>query len=373
MHRAILQACFPLFLWLLAGFAGVWLVARVSGARLALGRLRRLHRCEEGSVQTLSFVLTLPIFMMLVLLIVQVSQLMIGVTVVHYAAFAAARAASVWFPAQTADEHANFVNGLSVPPPAWSTPTMNFYNGQGVPSWKCQKVWSAAVMALYPIAPSHQYLNAGALQSFNSTMANSTTAMYRQLVPAAQNNPQIASRIRNKAAYASEHTFVQISGFDYDDNSPSQYNNNNPMSYNPIGHPNPNIITDWQPNPGIWQPNSLGCPPQANLTGWQSNQIGWQQYQIGWQDPITVQVWFRFPLLTGPGRFLSPGHFLKVQLASPDGTPDKVSSRINIWDKNAHPGYVESVYWTQLTATATITTEGIKSIVPNINYPEPIN
>ena len=77
MHRAILEACFPWFLWLLAAFAGLWLVARVSGARLETARLWRLHRCQEGSVQTLSFVLTLPIFMMIVLFIVQVSQLMI--------------------------------------------------------------------------------------------------------------------------------------------------------------------------------------------------------------------------------------------------------------------------------------------------------
>lgn len=335
MHRAILQACFPLFLWLLAGFAGVWLVARVSGARLALARLRNLHRCQEGSVQTLSFVLTLPIFMMLVLLIVQVSQLMIGVTVVHYAAFAAARAASVWLPAHMPDayEPANVVNGLSVPPPSWSTPTMNFSNGQGVPSWKCQKVWSAAVMACYPIAPSHQYLNPSGLQSLGSNTAITTVDMYTALVPAAASDSRIRSRIFNKAAYAAEHTLVQISGYDFDDNGPA--------TYNPIGHPDPKVV--------------------------------WNPYEIGWQDPITVQVWFRFPLLTGPGRFLSPAHFLKTRIASSDGTPDRVSSRIQVWDKNDHPNYVESVYWTQLTATATITAEGIKSIIPYGIYPEPIN
>ena len=46
---------------------------------------------KPGSVQTLSFVLTLPIFIMVMMLIVQVSQLMIGLIVVHYAAYAAAR------------------------------------------------------------------------------------------------------------------------------------------------------------------------------------------------------------------------------------------------------------------------------------------
>src|SRR6267142_4178143 len=107
MHRAILEACFPYCLCLLAGFAGLWLVARVSGAQLTLARLRNLHRSQEGSIQTLSFVLTLPLFMMIVLFIVQVSQLMIGITIVHYAAFAAARAASVWLPAHMPNEPVN--------------------------------------------------------------------------------------------------------------------------------------------------------------------------------------------------------------------------------------------------------------------------
>jgi hypothetical protein len=345
MHRAILEACFPWFLWLLAGFAGLWLLARVNGARLELGRLRSLHRSEEGGIQTLSFVLTLPIFMMIVLFIVQVSQLMIGIVVVHYAAFAAARAASVWLPAHIPlNEPANIVAGLRQPAPNWSTPTLNYFGGSGVPSWKCQKVWSAAVLACYPIAPSKRYLNAGALQSYSSNMAMTTINAYQALVPAAATNPVIPGRLLNKAAYAAEHTFVQISGTDYD--------NNGPATYNPIGHPSP---TD-------------PLSPEYNSTEWQFN-----PYETGWQDPITVQVWFRFPLLTGPGRFLSPGHFLKVQLAPPDGTPDKVSSRIQIWDKDNHPNYQESVYWTMVTATATVTAEGLISIIPYVHQAESIN
>jgi hypothetical protein len=345
MHRAILEACFPWFLWLLAGFAGLWLLARVSGARLELGRLRSLHRSEEGGVQTLSFVLTLPIFMMIVLFIVQVSQLMIGIVVVHYAAFAAARAASVWLPAQMENEPANTVMGLTTPAPSWSTSTLNYFGGSGVPSWKCQKVWSAAVLACYPIAPSKRYLNPGALQSYSSNMAMTTINLYQSLVPAAQSNPVIPGRLLNKAAYAAEHTFVQISGTDYD--------NYGPATYNPIGHPSPtDPLSPEYSFPNQWQFNSN---------------------RIGWQDPITVQVWFRFPLLTGPGRFLSPGHFLKAQLAPPDGTPDKVSSRIQIWDANSHPNYQESVYWTMVTATATVTAEGLISIIPYVHQAESIN
>jgi hypothetical protein len=171
--------------------------------------------------------------------------------------------------------------------------------------------------------------------------------LFQTLVPASANNPKIPTRILNKAAYAAEHTSIQISGTDYDDQGPA--------SYNPINHPDPNIYV----------------PP--GVVGRQYGQIQWQPNQIGWQDPITVQVWFRFPLLTGPGRFLSPGHFLSARLSPPDGTPDKVSNRIQIWKKSDHPNYSENLYWTQLTATATITNEGLISIIPYVHQPENIN
>ena len=102
MARAILTACSP---WLVAAsaYSGGLGVGEFSRAQLRLGRLFKLHRDEVGSVQSLSFVLTLPLFIMIMMMIVQVSQLMIGTVVVHYAAFAAARSAAVWIPAAMAD------------------------------------------------------------------------------------------------------------------------------------------------------------------------------------------------------------------------------------------------------------------------------
>ncbi len=347
MHRAILEACFPWFLWLVAAFAGLWLVARVSGARLETARLRRLHRCQEGSVQTLSFVLTLPIFMMIVLFIVQVSQLMIGITVVHYAAFAAARAAVVWLAAEMPDEPENTLDPITIDDtsvyPAWMSRVVVFNQIPSGRAWKYNKIWSAAALANIPIAPSHQYLSSSALSSFNSNLGNTTAMMYRTMVPKAANDPVITKRILNKNYYACEHTWIQISGADYGTMVPGG------------GGPVPNSLIGRTAN------------PRNHPT------VPWKSNEIGWQDPITVQVWFRFPLLTGPGRFLSPGHFLKTQLAPPDGTPDRVSSGIQIWDKKDHPMYAESVYWTKLTATATITLEGIKSGIPMIYFPERID
>ena len=101
MHRAVLEACLPWLGALVAACLLLVLVVRCSGASVRWGRLRSLHRDERGAVQSLSFVLTVPIFVMIFMLIVQISQLMIGVMVVNYAAFAAARSAVVWIPADT--------------------------------------------------------------------------------------------------------------------------------------------------------------------------------------------------------------------------------------------------------------------------------
>ena len=102
MHRAVLEACLPCLGALGVSFAALVVVWRLSGARLDWRRLARLHRCQQGGVQSLAFVVTLPLFIVIVMFIVQVSQLMIGVIVVNYSAFAAARAASVWIPADVA-------------------------------------------------------------------------------------------------------------------------------------------------------------------------------------------------------------------------------------------------------------------------------
>ena len=139
-------------------------VVRVSGARLKLVRLKQIHRCEVGAVQSLSFVLTLPLFIMLVMFIVQVSQLMIGIMGVNYAAFAAARAASVWTAAHSdpkgghRDEHEN----LLLPPLAEDFPIVLQFDGNEVAqdgygvarSLKLNKVFGAAVAGVAAVSPS---------------------------------------------------------------------------------------------------------------------------------------------------------------------------------------------------------------------------
>src|SRR5208282_4682418 len=103
MARAILTACLPWLGLLLLLFLAAWVLLRFSRVQLRLGRLFKLHGDEAGNVQSLSFVLALPLFIMIMMMIVQVSQLMIGIVVVNYAAFAAARSAAVWIPATMAE------------------------------------------------------------------------------------------------------------------------------------------------------------------------------------------------------------------------------------------------------------------------------
>ena len=109
MLRAWLEACWPGFIALAMACGLLRLLAGVCGTRLNWSRFTSIHRCERGGVQTLAFVLTLPLFMMIVMFIIQVSQLMIAQMVMHYAAFAGARAASVWIPAAVDPPPVNFI------------------------------------------------------------------------------------------------------------------------------------------------------------------------------------------------------------------------------------------------------------------------
>ncbi|HUG89839.1 MAG TPA: hypothetical protein VML55_03335, partial [Planctomycetaceae bacterium] len=103
MDHAVLQSCLPCLIALAVSLAVLVVLVKLSGARLCWRRLRELHRCEAGGVQSLAFVLTVPFFILILMFIVQVSQLMVGLVVVQYSAFAGARAAAVWIPAQIGD------------------------------------------------------------------------------------------------------------------------------------------------------------------------------------------------------------------------------------------------------------------------------
>jgi hypothetical protein len=324
--RAMMLHLSP-WLGLLAALVGcAWLVVRLAGGRIELSRLRRLHGDQEGGVQSLSFVLTMPFFVMVLMMIVQVSQLMIGMVVVHYAALAAARSAIVWIPANTGAELENQIStgytddpGISGQVVPETDPTAADYGpGQGGMTYlvdtgtpaspaspKSAKILSAAVLGCMPIAPSRN-LNLS-LPAGGQAMAQTLQAAYGSMVSSSASNGAINGRIANKLAYAFAATKVEVRFY----------------------HPNfePPLVC-YNPPLGEFQPNELG-----------------------WQDQVTVKVTHQYALLPGPGRLLA------WIIRNPDGslTNDTVAQSIQ---------QVGGVYVYPLTAEATLGNEGEKPVLP---------
>lgn len=332
MTRAILLSCWPCLAAMLVAFGTLSLLVRLSGARWNLPHLRMLHACQKGSTQTVSFVLTLPVFIMVVLFIVQMSQLMIGTTVVHYAAFAAARSASVWIPASLIsemrggrdleEEHrydpANLFQGFE-PGQLGNPMTIDQVAGQ---SNKLRKIWLAAVNACAVASPSRP-LYQDQSDSLNSPQF---AALYQSLAPASQRNTKTTSRLRNKLTYSAQNTLVSLRWVEKDCAMGPTYN-----PYDTIPAPNGDPIHRYHRN------------------------------EIGWDDPLTITVQHRFALLPGPGRLLA------TRLARADGDRDNVSGRIMVLG-NSTGG--EQFYGTLLSASVTFTNEGLKSVIPYVEHEE---
>lgn len=313
----------------------------VSGARLQIARLRRLHRSEEGAVQSLSFVLTLPLFIMIVMFIVQVSQLMIGIMGVHYATFAAARAAIVWTPARivgnTLGEVEEIENELQ-PPLRTESPINLTFTGSGTDfegsggytSYKLEKILGAAAMATAPVSPSRQMVD-----PINCSQCGvqvwAFQAMYQQLVSSTQNSSKISQRLLNKLSYAYWNTRVELAFFDKDTQEGPTYN------------PRELVLFD-------------GLPQRNDEGEWIRD---WVPHEVGWQDPLRLTVTHDFALLPGPGRFLAKF------IVRADGQSDRVSSRVEV-----RGGAGDDVPWTRpaytvpISASATLTNEGFKPLLP---------
>jgi hypothetical protein len=313
------MALMPWFAALAVLLLVAWALAGFSRARLRLGRLFDLHADERGSAQSLSFVLTLPVFIMVMMMIVQVSQLMIGVIVVNYAAFTSARAAAVWIPAaMPGDEGPNCISSYQLDPSATDqvSPEMNpqaadfgpngrsggetFLINPGSP--KYQKISMAAVLACMAVSPSRDV----GLQTGTSQASSILKQAYASLAPSSQSNSQIGPRLDNKLAYALSATNVEVRFYHANSEPP--------------------LTTYYLPDdPGEFYSN-----------------------EIGWQDMITVKVQYQFPLLPGPGRLLAR------YVVGPSGAPDKVAKTIQ---KQGN------VYVYPLEAQAVIGNEGEKSVV----------
>ena len=87
--------------WLASALGLVWSSRRMRGQPLRAG-IRALVRDEEGAAYSLSYVLTFPIYLLLVCAIVQSSTILVVKMGTVYASFAAARSAAVWLSAEPA-------------------------------------------------------------------------------------------------------------------------------------------------------------------------------------------------------------------------------------------------------------------------------
>lgn len=260
MSHELLTDCLPLLGW----FAGAIVV--LAGIGLLIGKpdwssLKRLHGDEVGGVQSLSFVLTLPLFAMIMLFILQISQLLIARIVVEYAAFNAVRSAVVWIPANVPGEPENqmsrriFLRMHEGDDDSWA-----IYRMQPTGP-KYERIALAASTALTPICPS---ANMGA--PMNDLAAASSRAMekaYYQMAPGSEANTKIDDRLRNKMAYAIANTRVEIE---------------------------------------VWHKSEEPVLRDYFLN---DNYDEFAHNEIGWQDQVHVILQHDFALLPGPGRLLA--------------------------------------------------------------------
>ncbi|MFO1095797.1 MAG: TadE/TadG family type IV pilus assembly protein [Planctomycetaceae bacterium] len=317
MHRAVIHACLPSLIAMAILFVAAHVLLRASGGRLCLARLRDVHRCEAGGVQSLAFVLTLPLFLAVVMFIVQVALVMVGLMTVNTAAFAAARSASVWIPAYVSvNEPENLLPGIA---PGSQMP-IDF--GVAQTSVKYSKIFNAAALACVPIAPSRADSGAGGQSVLAGTnLDEALVNLYSTLVPSSASNPVMPQRLRNKLAYSLQNTRVIVSFVDK--NSGAGPSSVRGPTYNPVDHPDP-------------------------------DRVPYIPSEVGWQDPVTVEVQHHFRLLPGAGRFLAR------MLIRYDGRTDEVAPRIQ---------EESGVYKTWLRGSATLTVEGIKSLRPYEQQP----
>lgn len=160
---------------------------------LAAAHARKAHRTGQEGQAILEFALVMPILLMIVLVMIQVSLLMGGLVNLHYSAYCAARAGVVAVPLQTNSEAQNQMGDFQAD--AW------------VPNSdeKIQRVFTAAVWALIPYscgskdvaeAPDGAALEGQLSQVFGD---------YGAAVPSWVND-----YLGRKLAYARDHTRVRV-------------------------------------------------------------------------------------------------------------------------------------------------------------------
>ncbi len=372
MTRTMLIACLPWLALLVASVLLLYLLARASRARLELGRLRRLHADEFGAVESLSFVLTLPLFIWVLMFIVQVSQLMIGQIVVEYAAIAAARAAAVWLPARVVDSDGfveswnccrgyDWNNPLNVDPspqipftgpqPGGKIHVFDYDTGQpgdynDVNKSKYKRIRMAAALACLSISPSRSL--PGVSSQPAPKVVDALAGAYAAMTGKCDDMEK--TRLSNKLAY----TLFQVNP--YQQAGPTEdtltvnvefYHSNEEF---PLAVPMPFL------------PGQVVAGVYPDLYEYV------QEQELGWQDAITVRVRYNLALLPGPGRLLATWQGKTPPIAgitAGTGQADKVASEKATKTANVYT----DVYTYALTAVATMGMEGEKPAYAHYNLP----
>lgn len=307
-------------------------------------RIASLNRDERGGVQTLSFVLTVPLFLFILMFIVQLSQITIGQVAVEYAAFASARSAIVWIPAETGAQEPPMTVGSGMifrrfEAYSYDNRIENFnalaYVYEGVVPAGCtdiymiyevvpggakfEKIRTAAALAVMNAAPSRAVVTSPTSASamafpLQTPMERATLGV----APIMETNPRFASRLNNKLTYALESTGIRIT-VRHKDSSAYDFSGYRREDFYPVPmHP---------------------------------------PHEIDWQDQLVIDVVHEFALLPGPARLLArranarPGTGVDESYAG-GAEKDRIAAAIS-------PRY-DNTYIYPLYATARLTIEGFK-------------
>jgi hypothetical protein len=293
MSQSMFYACLPWAILMVVAFVVARVLIWASGAKMQLARLKSIHRCEEGSVQQLSFVLTLPFFLMTLMLIVQTSHIMIANIFVQYAAFATARSAIVWIPAIYESERANEISTYSEintePDPVTGETTTQYRISMNTGSKKTNIISRAAILACMPLGPSRDFGNE--LSPGWQTKHEALVKLYRGLDPGAFDNPKFEERLQNKLAYTIQNTDIDL--------------------------------TFWHRR----NHHERWREPPLDLDFFSSN-------ELGWQDHLTANINYNLSLLPGPVRFFGGRSSDSDSGSGSDGDVDNTGNSY-IWVINA--------------------------------------
>ncbi len=304
MSQQLFESCLPWAILVIVSVLGARILVWLSGARLQMRRIRSIHQCEAGSAQSLSFVLVLPFFVMTLMMIIQASHLMIGNIVVHYSAYAAARSASVWIPANVSFlEPANCISSRRL----ISEDAMGWQYEIEPSGDKFSKIRQAAVLAAFTLGPSRD-LGYGLPTNEAALTAEALTNVYRGLNPSSVSNSKISQRLRNKLAYSYANTDVDITLWHRFREHVPRSDGRGPGRY--------------QVENGNWSERFRDPPLYEYVERYDM----YQDNEIGWQDHITATVTYNLPLLPGPIRFFAPKNSNPLSSSGQDPRTDSSGS-----------------------------------------------